>query len=417
MKHLSPNMAYGLDFGTSNTAIACHDGQTARLLAMQDGRNSIPTAVFFGFDDGKAHFGREAVARYLAGDEGRLLRALKSILGSALYDETTYVRSRRVSFADILSAFIGFVRRSSAEVDSIVLGRPVRFDDDDAAADALAESQLREAARKAGYVHVEFQFEPIAAALDYEQSVTSEELALVVDIGGGTSDFSVVRVSPERARQPDRKADILACTGVHIGGTDFDRLLSMASLMPHLGFGSRLKTKNMNPPSWYYHDLSTWQRINMLYDSRVVTEITGLRREATEPEKLDRLLRVIDMRKGHELLGQIEDTKVRLSSELEAKLASVAFARGQQLRVTRSHFERAVAGAMGRIGEQIAETVAVAGLAPADIGTVFVTGGSSSIPVLRRLIAEHLPGSRLVEGDAFGSVATGLAIEAHRRFR
>ncbi len=416
MRKTTGTPAYGLDFGTSNTSIACFSGNAPHLVELQAGRSSIPTAIFFSFDDGHAYFGRDAVERYLLGDEGRLLRALKSILGSALYDETTYIRSQRVSFADILTAFIGFVRRSSAEVDSVVMGRPVHFVDDDAAADSRAEDQLRDAARQAGYAHVEFQFEPIAAALDYEQSVRTEELALVVDIGGGTSDFSIVRVSPERARRPDRKADILACTGVHIGGTDFDRLLSMSTLMPHLGFRSKLKTKNMNPPSWYYHDLSTWQRINVLYDNKVVSEIIGVRRDALEPEKLDRLLRVIELRKGHELLGQIEETKIALSSDLEVKLASVAFARGQQLKVTRVQFERAVADAMARVGRKIDETVASAGLKASDISTVFVTGGSSSIPILRKLIANALPSSRIVEGDAFGSVATGLAIDARRRF-
>lgn len=408
--------AHGLDFGTSNTATARHTGDAAQLIELQAGRSSIPTAIFFSFADGSASYGRDAVERYLAGDEGRLLRALKSILGSALYDEATHVGSRRVNFADILAAFVGFVRRASAEVDSVVMGRPVHFVDDDAVADARAEDQLRAAARQAGYAHVEFQFEPIAAALAYEQNVQTEELALVVDIGGGTSDFSIVRVSPERARRPDRKADILACTGVHIGGTDFDRLLSMKSLMPYLGFGSRLKTKNMNPPSWYYSDLSTWQRINMLYEGRVAREIAGVRREALEPEKLDRLLRVIEQRQGHALLGQVEDTKIALSAHTETRLASVAFQRGQQLKVTRAVFERAVTDAMARISGKIAETVRLAGIAADDVATVFVTGGSSSIPALHRLIATNLPASRLVEGDAFGSVATGLAIDARRRF-
>ncbi|MEQ1612855.1 MAG: Hsp70 family protein, partial [Hyphomicrobiaceae bacterium] len=174
--------------------------------------------------------------------------------------------------------------------------------------------------------------------------------------------------------------------------------------------------KNMNPPSWYYHDLSTWQRINVLYDNKVVSEIIGVRRDALEPEKLDRLLRVIELRKGHELLGQIEETKIALSSDLEVKLASVAFARGQQLKVTRAQFERAVADSMARVGRKIEETVASAGLKASDISTVFVTGGSSSIPILRKLIANALPSSRIVEGDAFGSVATGLAIDARRRF-
>jgi hypothetical chaperone protein len=408
--------ACGFDFGTSNTSIARWTGKGPHLIELQEGRTSIPTALFFAFEDAGIHFGRDAIKYYLLRDEGRLMRALKSLLGTALFEEATYIRSLRVEFSDIIALFIRHVRETAGNADSVVMGRPVFFVDDDPEADARAQSQLEGAARSAGFSHVEFQLEPIAAALDYEQSVSGEELALVIDIGGGTSDFSLVRVSPERARRADRKSDILATSGVHVGGTDFDRLLSVATVMPFLGMNSRLKTKNMNPPSWYYQDLATWQRINFLYDSKVATEIKGVRRESAEPEKIDRLLRVIERRLGHALLGQIEDTKIALSTALDAKLASAAFDDGKILKVTRTQFEKAVAASMARVGAKIRDTIALAGLGVADVETVFVTGGSASIPLLRRIVAEVLPDARVIEGDAFGSVATGLAIEAHRRF-
>jgi hypothetical chaperone protein len=415
------NESCGFDFGTSNSSIAMFTGNQPRLIDLQDGKTSIPTAVFFNFDNGETYFGRQAINRYLDYDEGRLLRSLKSLLGSSLYDESTYVRSRRVEFAEIIQLFVGFGRAATATEHSagatkVVMGRPVHFVDDDADADAMAEGQLRAAAQASGFKHVEFQFEPIAAALDYEQSVKSEEIALVIDIGGGTSDFSIVRVSPERARQVNRKDDILSYSGVHIGGTDFDRLLSLKSLMPFLGFKSKMMKGNMNPPSWYYHDLSTWQRINVLYDGKVITDITRVRHESAEPEKLTRLLKVLELKQGHELLGQVEDTKIKLSTATEVALASVAFDKGQKLKVTRKQFETAVHDAMHKVGGKIAETVTLAGLKSADINTVFLTGGSSGIPMLRTMISKALPAAKIIEGDAFGSVATGLAIEARRKF-
>jgi hypothetical chaperone protein len=415
------NNSCGFDFGTSNSSIATFTGNQPRLIDLQDGKTSIPTAVFFNFDDGQTYFGRQAINRYLDYDEGRLLRSLKSLLGSSLYDESTYVRSRRVEFAEIIQLFVGFGRAATATEKSagatkVVMGRPVHFVDDDTDADAMAEGQLRAAALAAGFKHVEFQFEPIAAALDYEQSVKSEEIALVIDIGGGTSDFSIVRVSPERARQVNRKDDILSYSGVHIGGTDFDRLLSLKSLMPFLGFKSKMMKGNMNPPSWYYHDLSTWQRINVLYDGKVITDITRVRHESAEPEKLTRLLKVLELKQGHELLGQVEDTKIKLSTATDVALASVAFDKGQKLKVTRKQFETAVHDAMHKVGAKIAQTVTLAGLKSADINTVFLTGGSSGIPMLRTMISKALPAAKIIEGDAFGSVATGLAIEARRKF-
>jgi hypothetical chaperone protein len=408
--------ACGFDFGTSNSSIAQFAGNKPTLIDLQDGKTSIPTAVFFNYDDGETYFGRQAIGRYLDYDEGRLMRALKSLLGSSLYEETTHIRSRRIEFAEIITLFIGFGRNATNGATKVVMGRPVHFVDDDAEADSKAEGQLRAAAIAAGFEHVEFQFEPIAAALDYEQSVQSEEVALVIDIGGGTSDFSIVRVSPERARAASRKDDILSYSGVHIGGTDFDRLLSLKTLMPFLGFKSKMLKGNMNPPSWYYHDLSTWQRINVLYDSKVITDITRVRHESAEPDKLSRLLKVLELKQGHELLGQVEDTKIRLSSELEVGLASVAFDKGQKLRVTRRQFETAVHDAMHKVGDKITDTIKLASLKTGDIHTVFLTGGSSGIPMLRGIIAKALPGAKIIEGDAFGSVATGLAIEARRKF-
>ena len=421
MAQARPNDSCGFDFGTSNSSIATFAGNQPRLIELQDGKTSIPTAVFFNFDDGQTYFGRQAISRYLDYDEGRLLRSLKSLLGSSLYDESTYVRSRRVEFAEIIQLFVAFGRSATATdttagATKVVMGRPVHFVDDDTAADAMAEGQLRAAAQAAGFKHVEFQFEPIAAALDYEQSVKSEEIALVIDIGGGTSDFSIVRVSPERARQVNRKDDILSYSGVHIGGTDFDRLLSLKTLMPFLGFKSRMLKGNMNPPSWYYHDLSTWQRINVLYDGKVITDITRVRHESAEPDKLTRLLKVLELKQGHELLGQVEETKISLSSTTEVALASVAFDKGQKLKVGRKQFEAAVDDAMHKVGAKIAETVTLARLKSADIDTVFLTGGSSGIPMLRQIIGKSLPGAKIIEGDAFGSVATGLAIEARRKF-
>ena len=203
----------------------------------------MPTALFFSFDDNSTTFGHEALERYFAREPGRYLRAIKSVLGTKLFEETTQVKLQALCLrrdhrcVSPVPADCGW-RKPRWPPTSVVLGRPAFFVDDDPAADAAAERQLEAAARAAGFERIAFQFEPIAAALDYEESVNAEEIALVADIGGGTSDFSVVRVSPERARSRDRHQDILGFTGVHIGGTDFDKQLGLASVMPALGLRS-----------------------------------------------------------------------------------------------------------------------------------------------------------------------------------
>ena len=196
----------GLDFGTSNSTLGMVDGAGhPRLVGLESGQYTIPSVLFFGFEDDSLYFGREAVAEYVTGADGRLMRSLKSVLGTSLIGDTTRVKARRYGFLEILGIFIAELkRRAEAElggpVDTVVCGRPVHFVDDDPVADAAAQDQLEGAVRAQGFRHVDFQFEPIAAALDYERQVTLERLALIVDLGGGTSDFSVVRVSPERAK-------------------------------------------------------------------------------------------------------------------------------------------------------------------------------------------------------------------------
>ncbi len=411
----------GVDFGTSNSAAAVAANGHARVLGLQEGRTSIPTAVFFSFEDESVAYGREAMRRHLAHDPGRLMRSLKSILGTALFEEKTQVRLQRYLFADIVAGFLRFLRQAcAAEMGEaprrVVLGRPAFFVDDDPEADKRAERQLEAAAAAAGFADIAFQFEPIAAALDYERGVTREEIALVADIGGGTSDFSVVRVSPERRLAADRKADILSWGGIHIGGTDFDRLLSLATLMPLLGFRSRMKGKPMDVPSWYYHDLSTWHRVNALYDPKVLPDMRRVAREAAEPKKLDRLLEVVKLRKGHELLGRVEDAKITLSAHDRATLALADLSKGLSLDIPLDQFEQAIGVAIDKVIATAREAVRQAGLAPDDIDTVFLTGGSSGIPKFKAGLAAAVPSARVVEGDAFGSVATGLALDAERKF-
>jgi hypothetical chaperone protein len=414
-------LACGIDFGTSNSSVGVCDADGPRLLPIQRGATSVPTALFFSFDDNSTTFGHEALERYFVREPGRYLRAIKSVLGTKLFEETTQTRHKRHSFGEIIAAFLRFMRSAAgqnlgAPPTSVVLGRPAFFVDDDPRADAAAERQLEAAARVAGFERIAFQFEPIAAALDYEQSVNAEEVALVADIGGGTSDFSVVRVSPERARSSDRRQDILGFTGVHIGGTDFDRQLGLASVMPALGLRSPLRRKGLDAPSWYFFDLATWHRIGFLYDPKVLTEVRGVLREAQEPEKIERLLRVLEQRKGHELLAAVEAAKIELSHADRATLDLDNSMADISVEISRAELETAVADSLQRIRSRIGDVLRMAGLTPDQVSAAFLTGGATRMPSVRNCIAAAVPTARLIEGDALGSVATGLALDAAKRF-
>ncbi|QAU33318.1 Hsp70 family protein [Janthinobacterium sp. 17J80-10] len=412
--------ACGVDFGTSNSTVGwSRPGQSA-LLPLEDGKATLPSAVFFNAEEDSIHFGRAALATYLEGGEGRLMRSLKSLLGSSLIDGQTEVLGRALRYRDLLSQFIAALKTRAEQAagrpfEQAVFGRPVFFVDEDPVADRLAERTLEEIARGAGFKEIAFQFEPIAAAFDYESTLAREELVVIADIGGGTSDFSLVRLSPQRAGKIDRREDVLANAGVHIGGTDFDKYLSLSGVMPLFGLGSRLKN-NTEMPSSYYFNLATWHTINLAYTRQAENQLRDIYRDAVERDKLDRLLDLIEQRAGHWLAFQIEQGKIALSDADTAQLTLDRLRQPVEVTLQRERFDAAIAPLVGKVESAVLGLLDDAGISPDAVDTVFFTGGSSGVPMLRRQIAQALPTARRVEGDLFGSIGAGLALDAARRF-
>jgi hypothetical chaperone protein len=412
--------ACGVDFGTSNSTVGWVRPGQPSLLPLEDGKATLPSVVFFNADDEQVRYGRAALADYLEGYEGRLMRSLKSLLGTSLIDGQTEVAGRSLPFRQLLAHFIGEVKRraegqAGRAFSSAVFGRPVFFIDDDPAADRLAEETLADIARAVGFRDISFQYEPIAAAFDYESRIEREELVLIADIGGGTSDFSLVRLGPERAGRTERRDDILATGGVHIGGTDFDKYLSLASVMPLLGYGSALRS-GASVPSSYYFNLATWHTINQAYTRKSTTQLADLVRDAAEPAKLKRLQGLIDERAGHWLAMRVEEAKIGLSDAPAVDLALDRLAPPQTLHIERATFVEAVAGLVAQVGATVPRLLADAGVAPGQVDTVFFTGGSSGVAALRACIGAVVPDARRVEGDLFGSIGAGLALDAARKF-
>jgi hypothetical chaperone protein len=412
----------GMDFGTSNSTFAVAGGnEPPRLLPLEDGKPTIPSAIFFSFEEDRTYFGRQAVSEYVTGADGRLMRSIKSVLGTSLFNDTTRVKREALKFSEILGRFVGELKhRSEAtlgrEISEIVCGRPVRFVDDDDAADAEAQRQLEGAVRTQGYRHIEFQFEPIAAALDYEQQVTREELGLVADIGGGTSDFTVIRLSPERARAKERKDDILATAGVHVGGTDFDRLLSLKKVMPLLGYGTETADGKRPLPSAPYYDLATWHRINRLYNAKIMAELRETYQEAQFPDLVAMLVALVEDRQGHRLAGRVEEAKIALSETDQTEFRFVTRDVKLETLIAVGELRAALAGATESIARAIGRTLEAAGVGGERIDTLILTGGSTRVPAVSNMLRGLFPKAKAVETDAFGSVGLGLAIDAARRF-
>ncbi|MCC6072477.1 Hsp70 family protein [Massilia sp. GCM10020059] len=421
-------IACGVDFGTSNSTVgwigeragAQPAGLASALLTLEDGKPTLPSVVFFNAEDEEVSYGRAALAGYLAGYEGRLMRSLKSLLGTSLIDGQTEVAGRSLPFRLLLAQFIGEVKRraeqaAGREFTCAVFGRPVYFIDDNTAADQLAEDTLAEVARSVGFQHIAFQYEPIAAAFDYESQISQEELVLIADIGGGTSDFSLVRLSPQRALKADRRDDILATGGVHIGGTDFDKYLSLDSAMPLLGYKSLLRN-NSEIPSSYYFNLATWHTINQAYTRKAAAQLEDLVRDAQEPARLARLQNLIEDRSGHWLAMKMEEGKIALSDAATATLDLDRLSPPDMLTLQRDRFEAATGHLVLSCEQAVTRMLNDAGVAPESVDTVFFTGGSSGVPMLRERLGALLPKARKVEGDLFGSIGAGLALDAVRKF-
>lgn len=438
----APKPSYcAIDFGTSNSAIAIAQGEGMRLVTLEDEFRTMPTAVFYfaefegeslplGAEQPKA-FGRAAVAAYVDGYEGRLMRSMKSILGSKLVEQTTDVGGgRAVKYLDIITGYLRHLKsRAEAEggapLRRVVLGRPVFFVDDDAARDAQAQASLEAAARAVGFTEIAFQYEPIAAAFDYEAQLVAqgieEQLVLVADIGGGTSDFSVVRVGPQRAALLNRKADILASHGVHIAGTDFDRRVELASVLRELGYQALGPSAGgaapREVPSAVYFDLATWHLINTVYVPQRVGELKSMASFYGNPVHHQRLMRVVTQRLGHELAGRAEAAKIAVAQGGEHAIDLGLVERGLNLSLTEAQALAAIAGDLERIADAARETVRQAGIATRKIDALYFTGGSTGLRVLTDRLASAFPKARTVTGDRLASVATGLGLYARRVFQ
>jgi len=411
----------GIDFGTSNSSVGCYKNGLPKLIRFGSDGVSVPSAIFYSTESPDTAYGKQAVSQYRLGTEGRLLRSLKSVLGSSLLSEKTTIRNKRVAFTDIIQDFFQYLQttltsNADSVVDSVVVGRPVHFVDEDEVRDAQAEDQLRNIAIQAGFSNVEFQFEPIAAALSYESTLEAEELALVVDIGGGTADFTIIRLSPERHQLSERSADILSTVGVHIGGTDFDRLLSLQSVMPLLGMGTGIKNSERLLPSSVYFDLATWHRIPLLYNINTLTMIKQMQLDAKELEKVNRLYDVVAGHYGHELAGVVEQVKIELSDRAEAVFELPSVSSSLCTQIARTSFEESIEKSVIQLLSCVNNGLVNAGVKTSDITSVFYTGGSSSVPLLQQSISDVFPTAAQVQGDTFGSVGLGLTIDAARKF-
>ena len=413
-----PDQTLAIDFGTSNSAVAVLQGGKVRRVAIEAGAETLPTAVFFPAHGGTMLIGAEAAGALIEGVEGRYMRALKSVLGTAFFHDPRLIGGKRRTLAEVVAAFLAEVKaRAEREVGHsftrVRSGRPVHFHTADPVRDAAAEADLEACYRAAGFETVEFIFEPEAAALAGPGPGRADEIGLVFDIGGGTSDFSVFRGGPGAV-------EILASHGFRLGGTDFDQALSFAHAMPLLGQGGELRRdfgEGLLPvPNAIYSDLATWARIPFLYGPEVRRSVADMVRHAVAPRAMARLAGVLDEELGHALAFAVEAAKIEANGG--AAMAAIDMRMiepGLDAPLPPLALAYTLADQRKAIVEAGAETLRLAGVAPEAVGRVYLVGGSSLMGLVSEGARQLCPDAVLQSTQAFTAVVDGVALSLAAR--
>ena len=432
----------GLDFGTTNSAAATVADCQPVLAAFRAGRettHTFPSILYFERRrEGTvtrltSAAGPAALQQYLETEEkGRLVQSLKAYLADRRFDGTA-VFSQRYTLEDMIALIARHLltdaaglapaaARGAAPVvpSRVVVGRPVHFSNAESDADdEFALGRLRAAIAQCGFSEIVFEYEPVAAALSYEQQLDRDELILIGDFGGGTSDFSILRVGPTQRRRGRRPDDIIGTDGVAVAGDAFDRQIIRKLVAPRLGLGSEYfspPNKFLPVPSWPYERLERWHHLSFLNTAKNLEMLEHLRRSALIPERLAAFVHLIRQEMGFRLHEAVRRTKFELSTETEARFEFRSEPVAITKTVTRLEFEKWIEPEVQLMAGCVDRLLNAAGVSTDDIDHVFLTGGSSFVPAVRNIFVERFGMAKITGGAELTSVATGLSLAAVRRW-
>lgn len=406
-------MHVGIDFGTTNSAVAISDDAGHVELVPLAGAGYWRTVLYFE-PGGDLTAGAPAIQRYLQTEgEGRLVQSIKSHLASSSFTRTQ-IFGRRWALDDMIAAYLRLIRAAAPRDlgSRCVIGRPVRYWGADTADDeARAVGRMKEALAKAGFTEAVFEYEPVGAAASYAARLDHEELVVVADYGGGTTDFSAIRVGRGAA-------NVLATGGVGISGDAFDARVIDAVVAPALGRGSRYTTDEMGGeapvPAWIYGHLRRWHLLSFLKEESTQRLLDRVKRGALEPAKIERLIQMVEEDLGLPLHQAVEGAKVRLSHAAADRVTLKAIE--LDLPIARADFETWIGEDLDAIDGVLDDVLARAGIDAKAVDRVFATGGSSLVPAVRGRLAARFGSDKIVGGEELTSVAWGLAARAREVF-
>ena len=419
--------AFGLDFGTTNSALALAHSDGTVELARCGGGSTFRSVLYFEEDEKSrsGHLrviaGPDAIQSYLnARMPGRLIQSTKSYLASRLFSQTQ-IFTQTFSLEQLIGILLRYLRKFAesqfGELGAkLVVGRPVHFSGTkNQADDDFAVERLRNAFANAGFDEVHFLPEPVAAAYKYQQRLDHGELVLIADFGGGTSDFSLVALQPKTARLQALSDQVIGNDGVGIAGDTFDSKLVRHLVAPLLGLGSVYKSqfgKLLPVPNWLYEHLERWHYLSFLKTRKNMELLKQIRFQALEPEMIDALIDLVDHDLGYRLYQAIEAVKCSLSEQVQSEFHFREVAITIDRSVERRDFEQWIAPEIGAISACVEKLLADCNIAARDVDAIFMTGGSSFVPAIRAIFETKFPHAPIRAGQEFTSVAEGLALHA-----
>lgn len=430
----------GLDFGTTNSALAALAGTQPALAEFASAggtTQTFPSVLYFERrKEGTltrltSAAGPKALERYLEAEEkGRLIQSLKAYLADRRFDGTG-VFSQHYTLEDMI-ALIGRHLLTDATAlrtgtgtrnwnpSRVVVGRPVNFSSAETAEDnEFALGRLRAAITQCGFTDIVFEYEPVAAAYSYEQTLDRDELILIGDFGGGTSDFSILRVGPTQRERGRAREDIVGTDGVAVAGDAFDKQIIRKLVAPRLGLGSEYfspPSKFLPIPSWPYERLERWHHLSFLNTAKNLEMLEQLQRSALIPERLEAFVHLIKSEMGFRLHESVRRVKFDLSANTEAQFEFRCEPVTIAKKVTRAEFEKWIESELTSMAECVDRLMRATNVAARDIDHVFLTGGSSFVPAVRNIFVDRFGAEKITGGRELTSVATGLSLCAARQW-
>jgi hypothetical chaperone protein len=416
------NFLYGIDFGTTNSALSIYNEDSKEIVETI----IVPSLLYFFSDQSSSAplnyvVGKEAIAAYVNdGMHGRFMKSVKRILPRSSFIETR-VFSKKLNASDLVTLILKELKQRADAITGVdcpkaIIGRPVFFDDDNAAKDTLAQKRLNQAALNAGFTEVRFQFEPIGAAFAYERTLKHQEKVLVADLGGGTTDFTFLSLDPERVGEKERQKDIIATGGIYIGGDSFDSSFMWEKGTPYFGKHTLYEAapgKMLNVPVSLFANICSWEQMNFFNGQKIKNDLENYYHYSKRDRQFKNLLTLTENNLGYSVFQAIERSKLELSNEAETKFQYSRMGIEIDEQVSRVQYDEIIQKDLNKISRYLDEFLLNNKILLTDIDSLFLTGGTSMVSAVKDLFNSKFPNKPIHSGDNFISVAKGLAYSGY----